>query len=567
MGARTEGGAERYRLVVSDGELFCQGMVATQSHHLIVDQQLDAYKIIRIKQYQKNVINKKRSVILKRPLVFYPTPGHTGSLLIRGSLHRILVVLDLENIPAYGVQPKIGDPKSIPLLGEEGNVQPISGTNFYGQKTEEKKSNVSMVPSLPSRPAHDTRPSANIYPIEALSPYTHAKWTIRARVTVKSDIKRWQKPTGSGKLFSVNFLDESGEIRCTGFNDQVDQFYDLLQTGQVYYISSPCKIALAKKQFSNLPNDYELTFDRETVIEKAEDQGSVPQVRFNFCSLGDLDKADKDSTVDVIGILKEVEDVTPIVSKTTNKPYDKRELTLVDDSGYSVRMTVWGQTATSFDSSPESVLAFRGVKVSDFGGRSLSLLSSGTMAVDPDIPDAHRLKGWYDSQGRNDAFSTHNNMASVGGATGRKEESKLIAQIKEDGTGMSGVEYFNLKATIVYIKQDNFAYPACANQGCNKKVTQMPDDTWRCEKCDAAFPAPEYRYIMSINVCDHTNQMWLSCFDDVGRMLMGASADEIMQKKEEGGDLAAAPLFDEANCRRFNFRCRAKMETFQEQEK
>lgn len=60
MGARTEGGAERYRLVVSDGEMFCQGMVATQSHHLIIEQQLDAYKIIRIKQYQKNVINKKR---------------------------------------------------------------------------------------------------------------------------------------------------------------------------------------------------------------------------------------------------------------------------------------------------------------------------------------------------------------------------------------------------------------------------------------------------------------------------------------------------------------------------
>ena len=60
MGARTEGGAERYRLVVSDGEMFCQGMVATQSHHLIIEQQLDAYKIVRIKQYQKNVINTKR---------------------------------------------------------------------------------------------------------------------------------------------------------------------------------------------------------------------------------------------------------------------------------------------------------------------------------------------------------------------------------------------------------------------------------------------------------------------------------------------------------------------------
>lgn len=477
-------------------------------------------------------------------------------------------MLDLELIPAYGVQPKIGDPQSVPLVGEEGNLRPITGTNFYGQKTEEKKPNVSAVPSLPSRAAaFDTQPRANIYPIEALSPYTHAKWTIRARVTMKSDIKRWQKPTSTGKLFSVNFLDESGEIRCTGFNEQVDAFYDLLQTGQVYYISSPCKIALAKKQFSNLPNDYELTFERETTIEKAEDQGSVPQVRFNFCGLGDLEKVEKDATVDVIGVLKEVEDVTPIVSKTTNKPYDKRELTIVDDSGYSVRLTVWGQTATSFDSSPESVLAFRGVKVSDFGGRSLSLLSSGTMAVDPDIPDAHRLKGWYDSQGRNDSFATHNNLASVGGATGRKDESKVIVQVKDEGTGMSGVEYFNLKATIVYIRQDNCSYPACANQGCNKKVTQMPDDTWRCEKCDASFPAPEHRYMMSINVSDHTGQMWLSCFDDVGKVLMGMTADKLMQLMDEGGSLSCAPVFDEANCRRYNFRCRAKMDTFQDQEK
>lgn len=476
-------------------------------------------------------------------------------------------MLDLELIPSYGVQPKLGDPKSVPLVGEEGSLQPISGSNFYGQKTEEKKPNVATTPSMPSRPAFDTRPRANIYPIEALSPYTHAKWTIRARVTMKSDIKRWQKPTGSGKLFSANFLDESGEIRITGFNEQVDQFYDLLQMGQVYYISSPCRIQLAKKQFSNLPNDYELTFERETVVEKAEDQGSVPQVRFNFCNLGTLAEVEKDATVDVIGILKEVEEVTPIVSKSTSKQYDKRELTLVDDSGYSVRLTVWGQTATSFDSSPESVLAFRGVKVSDFGGRSLSLLSSGTMSVDPDIPDAHRLKGWYDSQGRNDTFASYRNDASVGGATGRKEDAKLISQIKDEQLGMDGVEYFNLKATIVYIKQENFAYPACPSQGCNKKVTQMPDDSWRCEKCDASYPSPEYRYIMGINVCDHTGQAWLSCFDDVGRMLMGMPAGKIMEMKEEGGDLAAGPAFDEANCRRYNFRCRAKMETFQEQER
>lgn len=67
MGAKTEGGAERYRIVVSDGEMFIQGMVATQSHHLIVEQQLEAYKIVRIKQYQKNVINVKRLEPLQGP--------------------------------------------------------------------------------------------------------------------------------------------------------------------------------------------------------------------------------------------------------------------------------------------------------------------------------------------------------------------------------------------------------------------------------------------------------------------------------------------------------------------
>jgi replication factor A1 len=107
----------------------------------------------------------------------------------------------------------------------------------------------------------------NIYPIEALSPYAH-KWTIKARCTSKSDIKTWHNKNGEGKLFSVNFLDDSGEIRATGFNDQCDALFDLFQEGCVYYISSPCRVQLAKRQFSNVNNDYELTFERDTVVER-----------------------------------------------------------------------------------------------------------------------------------------------------------------------------------------------------------------------------------------------------------------------------------------------------------
>ena len=39
------------------------------------------------------------------------------------------------------------------------------------------------------------------------------KWTIKARVTSKGDVRTWNKSTGSGKLFSMDLMDESGAIR------------------------------------------------------------------------------------------------------------------------------------------------------------------------------------------------------------------------------------------------------------------------------------------------------------------------------------------------------------------
>ena len=481
---------------------------------------------------------------------------------------RILIILDIEVIESLEEMDKIGEP--VALTDKEVDVEPanttIAGNGFYGNKVHQQPA--AQDRPLPSRSAPTSSSShANIYPIEGLSPYAH-KWTIKARVSHKSDIRTWHKQNSEGKLFSVNLLDESGEIKATGFNEQCDQFYELFQEGSVYYISNPCRVQLAKKQFSNLPNDYELTFERDTVIEKCEDATEVPQVRYNFTNIFALQEIEKDSTIDVIGVLKDVAEVTQIVSRTTQKPFDKRELTLVDDSGYSVRLTIWGKTATAFDASPEAIVAFKGTKVGDFGGRSLSLLSSGSMAIDPDIPEAHKLKGWYDSQGRMDSFASHSNMAGAGAAGGQKDPLKTVAQVKEEQLGMSSEnpDYFSTKGTIVYIKQDTFSYPACLSEGCNKKVTDMGDGTWRCEKCDINHPKPEHRYIMSLNVNDHTGQLWLSCFDDVGRLVMGMTADQLMELKENDTALMEK-AFEEANCKAFTFKIRAKMDSFQDQQR
>lgn len=66
------------------------------------------------------------------------------------------------------------------------------------------------------------------HPIVSLSPYQN-KWTIKARVTNKTPIREWNNARGSGKLFSIDLLDESGEIRATMFNAECDRFHDMIE--------------------------------------------------------------------------------------------------------------------------------------------------------------------------------------------------------------------------------------------------------------------------------------------------------------------------------------------------
>jgi len=46
----------------------------------------------------------------------------------------------------------------------------------------------------------------------------------------------------------------------------------------------------------------------------------------------------------------------------------KRDLTIVDKSNFSIRLTLWGKQAEQFDQDDHPVIAFKGVKVGDFGG-------------------------------------------------------------------------------------------------------------------------------------------------------------------------------------------------------
>lgn len=94
---------------------------------------------------------------------------------------------------------------------------------------------------------------------------------------------------------------------------------------------------------------------------------------------------------------------------------NKRDIQLVDRSGCVVSCTLWGAEAEEFDGSGCPVIAIKGARVSDFGGRSLSTTMSGVMTVNPDIPEAHQLRGWFDSVGKNEDAQSISTQRMGGG--------------------------------------------------------------------------------------------------------------------------------------------------------
>ncbi|THH19467.1 hypothetical protein EW146_g1696 [Bondarzewia mesenterica] len=523
--ASTSSSADRYRIIVSDGTHFVQAMLATQLNHLVEEDLIGKNTIAQLEKISCNDIQEKR----------------------------LVVILSLRVVQKEAA--KIGNPTAFGPDKTPGQAQAQTDT--------------SAPVAAPSTTVTSTAPQQrggrnnSIFPIEGLSPYQN-NWKIRARVTQKSDVRTYSNQRGEGKFFNVTFMDDSGEIKATGFNAVVDELYDKLHEDKVYYISK-ARVNLSKKKFSSVSNEYELSLERSTEIEECLDTANLPVVKYNFVELSGLKDLAKDSICDVIGIVKDVGELGEINTKT-NRTIQKRDLTLVDRSGFSVRLTLWGKQAEQFQADQPRVVAFKGVKVGDFGGVSLSMFSSSTMSVSPDIPEAHLLRGWYDDVGAATSFTSQSSAGpSAAGATINRNEMRTISDVKESQLGMTAdkVDFFSLRATIMHIKSDNISYPACPTAECNKKVIEGHDG-WRCEKCDRSFEKPEHRYIMSMAVADYTGQAWLQGFNDVGLAVFGMPANDLHEIKERD-DTQYNSIMLKSTCHMFNFACRAKQDTFNDQ--
>lgn len=70
----------------------------------------------------------------------------------------------------------------------------------------------------------------------------------------------------------------------------------VLQVDKVYYISKG-QLKPANKQYSNIPNDYEMTLTNETAIQECTEDTEVPTVKYDFIPISDIAEKPKDTIV------------------------------------------------------------------------------------------------------------------------------------------------------------------------------------------------------------------------------------------------------------------------------
>ncbi|KAL5550823.1 hypothetical protein UlMin_000999 [Ulmus minor] len=628
---------ERFRVLISDGTHHQQGMLGTQKNELVKLGKLQKGSIIRLNEYICTPVQSRLIIIMvdlelvieKYDFIGDPQPAPkfvdspssgavTGNTQSLGGSKPSGGVVNDSATGAPLQQPRMNNSFSSPYSSNSdsvrygatntqssypkvessgyGNQASISGsygnqnTGFHNPRPEVSRPPVNSYPRTP-QPAYQQPPPmysnrgpiakneapARVIPIAALNPY-QGRWTIKARVTAKGELRHYNNPRGDGKVFSFDLLDsEGGEIRATCFNAVADQFYNLIEVGKIYMISKG-SLKPAQKNFNHLRNDQEIFLESTSTIQPCfEDDNSIPKQLFHFCPISDIEGMENNSVVDVIGVVSSISPATSIMRKNGTET-QKRTLQLKDNTGRSVELTLWGNFCnaeghtlqTMCDSGVFPVLAVKSGRISDFNGKSVGTLSSSQLLIEPEFPEKIRLKEWFEREGRNTpSVSISRETAGVG----RTEIRKTISQIRDEKLGTSEKpDWITIAGTVSFIKVDNFCYTACplmiGDRQCNKKVTNNGDGKWRCDKCDQSIDECDYRYILQLQIQDHTGLAWVTAFQEGGEEIMGVSAKSLyLLKYEEQDDDKFAEIVRKALFTKFMFKLKVKEETYSDEQR
>ncbi|XWS37265.1 hypothetical protein CRYUN_Cryun19dG0028600 [Craigia yunnanensis] len=526
----------RYTFNASDGKMKVRAIFPSNMSSEIISGSIQNKGLVRILDYTLNDIPNKSEKYLIVTKCEVVSPALEMEIKAEVKTEESDIVLKkpkLEN----EINNEVKTEGAVIILKPKQEMVSKSAAQIVHEQRE------NMAPS--SRMAMTRR----VHPLVSLNPY-QGNWTIKVRLTSKGNMRTYKNARGEGCVFNVELTDEDGtQIQATMFNEAARKFYEKFQLGKVYYISKGT-LKVANKQYKTVKNDYEMTLNENSVVEEAVNEETfIPETKFNFVPIDQLGPyVNGRELVDIIGVVQNVTSVSNIKRKTDNENIPKRDMTVADETKKTVVVSLWNELANNvgqelFDIADKSpIVAIKSLKVGDFQGVSLSTLGKSTVLINPDIPEAKKLRSWYDSEGKGSS------MASIG--LGLSPSSKTGARsMYTDRVSLSNITgnpslgddkpaFFSIKAFISLIRPEQAMwYRACKT--CNKKVTEAVGSGYWCEGCQKNDEECSLRYIMVSKISDASGEAWVSTFNEEAEKIVGCSADELDKLKSKEGDLIA----------------------------
>ncbi|KAH8739752.1 Rf-A (OB fold protein) [Cryptosporidium ryanae] len=446
-----------------------------------------------------------------------------------------------------------------------------------------------------------------VYPIKNITSYLH-RWKIIGRVVSKSDVRKFSSSkTKEGKVFSFEICDVDGsEIRATCFTKAVDKFYDFLREGEVYSFSKG-DVKEANTRFNTTGHEFEIVFNEDAEIQSMPQDERIPRKAYNFVKISDIRTYSKGQTLDLLGILLRAGPVTTITVKSTGADTQKRDLTIIDQSGHSIDLTLWSER-TQLDEHlilNNPVIAVKNAIVEEFNGFRLKLGSNSSIEWNPvGIENANGLRVWFNNSGgqtaiQNNVVSLSSNSPTSGSnnynnSFNQRHTIDEIVALATSGAGGSSETtdngiWVHAYGAIRSIRDSKYYWSSCPH--CKRKVTEIEDQNsisslvlpyssdrtvtnnasnpsmgpnYHCPNCQQSIENPIKKYILSCDIVDSTGTLRAVAFAEHGEAIMGGLSVERLESLKENSDKNTEDVFSDRIFSEWVFKLNGKKELYQD---